>query len=60
MKIQEHYNITLVHQFFATLVFGDGEEIPMSWPEKSFVTPTSLTSPNSLAMSFVEPLLLVG
>jgi hypothetical protein len=31
MKIQEHYNITLVHQFFATLVFGDGEEIPMTW-----------------------------
>jgi hypothetical protein len=31
MKIQEHYNITLVQQFFATLVFGDGEEIPMTW-----------------------------
>jgi hypothetical protein len=31
MKIQEHYNITLVHQFFATLVFWDGEEIPMTW-----------------------------
>jgi hypothetical protein len=31
MKIQEHYNITLVHQFFATLVFADGEEIPMTW-----------------------------
>jgi hypothetical protein len=31
MKTQEHYNITLVHQFFATLVFGDGEEIPMTW-----------------------------
>jgi hypothetical protein len=31
MKIQEPYNITLVHQLFATLVFGDGEEIPMTW-----------------------------
>jgi hypothetical protein len=31
MKIQEHYNITLVQQFFSTLVFGDGEEIPMIW-----------------------------
>jgi hypothetical protein len=31
MKIQENYNITLVQQFFATLVFGDGEEIPMTW-----------------------------
>jgi hypothetical protein len=31
MKIQEHYNIMLVQQFFATLVFGDGEEIPMTW-----------------------------
>jgi hypothetical protein len=30
-KIQEHYNITLVQQFFATLLFGDGEEIPMTW-----------------------------
>jgi hypothetical protein len=31
MKIQEHYNIMLVQHFFATLVFGDGEEIPMTW-----------------------------
>jgi hypothetical protein len=31
MKIQEHYNIILVQQFFATLVFGDGEELPMTW-----------------------------
>jgi hypothetical protein len=31
MKIQENYNITLVLKFFATLVFGDGEKIPMTW-----------------------------
>jgi hypothetical protein len=31
MKIQEYYNITLVHEFFATLVFADGKEIPVTW-----------------------------
>jgi hypothetical protein len=31
MQLKKDYNILLVHQFFATLVFGDGEELPMTW-----------------------------
>jgi hypothetical protein len=31
MKINQDYNISLAHQFFATVVFGDGEDIPMTW-----------------------------
>jgi hypothetical protein len=31
LKINQDYNIALVHQFFATAVFGDGEDIPMTW-----------------------------
>jgi hypothetical protein len=31
MKINQDYNISLVHQFFATVVFGEGEDIPMTW-----------------------------
>jgi hypothetical protein len=31
MKINQDYNIALVHQFFATVVFGEGEDIPMTW-----------------------------
>jgi hypothetical protein len=31
MKINQDYNVALVHQFFATVVFGDGEDIPMTW-----------------------------
>jgi hypothetical protein len=31
MQLKQDYNILLVHQFFATLVFGDGEELPMTW-----------------------------
>jgi hypothetical protein len=31
MKIKQDYNITLVQKFFATFVFGEGEEIPMTW-----------------------------
>jgi hypothetical protein len=31
MELKQDYNILLVHQFFATLVFGDGEELPMTW-----------------------------
>ena len=31
MKIQQNYNVFVVHQFFATLVFGAGDEHPMTW-----------------------------
>jgi hypothetical protein len=31
MQLKQDFNILLVHQFFATLVFGDGEELPMTW-----------------------------
>jgi hypothetical protein len=31
MKINQDYNVALIHQFFATVVFGDGEDIPMTW-----------------------------
>jgi hypothetical protein len=31
MKINQDYNIVHVHQFFATVVFGDGEDIPLTW-----------------------------
>ena len=31
MKISQPYNIELVHQFFATLVFGSSPDIPMTW-----------------------------
>jgi hypothetical protein len=31
MKINEDFNITLVHQFFSTVVFGEGKDIPMTW-----------------------------
>jgi hypothetical protein len=31
MQLKQDYNILLVHQFFATLMFGDGEELPMTW-----------------------------
>jgi hypothetical protein len=31
MQIKQDYNVLLVHQFYATLVFGDGEELPMTW-----------------------------
>jgi hypothetical protein len=30
MMIKQDYNITLVQQFFATLVFADGDEILMT------------------------------
>jgi hypothetical protein len=31
MKINQEYNIALIHQFFTTVVFGEGEYIPMTW-----------------------------
>jgi hypothetical protein len=31
MKINQDYNIVLMHQFFATVVFGEGEDIPLTW-----------------------------
>jgi hypothetical protein len=31
MQLKQDYNILLVHQFFATLVFGYGEDLPMTW-----------------------------
>jgi hypothetical protein len=31
MQLKQDYNILLVHQLFATLVFGYGEELPMTW-----------------------------
>jgi hypothetical protein len=30
MKINHDYNIVLVHQFFAMVVVGDGEDIPLT------------------------------
>ena len=30
-EVQCNYNIKLVQQFFATLVIGDGPNIPMTW-----------------------------
>jgi hypothetical protein len=31
MKINQDYNILLVHQFFATVMFRDEEDIPLTW-----------------------------
>ena len=31
MKMSHQYNIELIHQFFATLVFGNTPDIPMTW-----------------------------
>ena len=31
MKISQPYNIELIHQFFATLVFGNTPDIPLTW-----------------------------
>jgi hypothetical protein len=31
MKINQDYNIVLVHEFFATIVSGDGEDTPLTW-----------------------------
>jgi hypothetical protein len=30
IQLKQDYNILIVHQFFATLVFGDGEELAMT------------------------------
>ena len=31
MQIKEDYNVELVHQFFATLVFGNKPELDFQW-----------------------------
>jgi hypothetical protein len=31
MKINQDYNVAPIHQLFATVVCGDGEDIPMTW-----------------------------
>jgi hypothetical protein len=31
MKINQDYNVALIHQLFSTVFFGEGEDIPMNW-----------------------------
>jgi hypothetical protein len=53
MKINQDYNIVLVHQFFATVVFGDGEDIPLTWMLGSDVCRSSFREfANHLGYSF--------
>jgi hypothetical protein len=53
MKINQDYNIVLVHQFFATVVFGEGEDIPLTWMLGSDVCRSSFHEfSNHLGYSF--------
>ena len=31
MALQQNYSVQVIHRFFATVVFGDGDEITMTW-----------------------------
>jgi hypothetical protein len=54
MKINQDYNVALVHQFFATVVFGEGEDIPMTWILGNDVCRSSFREfANHLRYSFV-------
>ena len=50
MRTQQHYKIGLVQQFFASLVIGSGENLPMTW----------MTGPKCCYSDFVKFASLLG
>jgi hypothetical protein len=61
MKINQDYNIMLVHQFFAMVVFGEGEDIPLTWMFGSDICRSSFHEfANHLGYSFAGATIATG